>query len=90
MNLLRKLFARPEPKSQPDMVLLRMVGNRYLLTPVEWFCDVPFAAPYLPETRCELLPGGKVIGDIYIDGWRPATPRMDAFFAKATNTAETP
>lgn len=36
--------------------------------------DSMWAHPYLPETRVELLPGGRVRGRCYIRGWRPLTP----------------
>jgi hypothetical protein len=35
-----------------------------------------YAHPYLPHTRCELLPGGKTEGQSYISGWKPITPSM--------------
>jgi hypothetical protein len=37
-----------------------------------------YAHPYLPETRCKLLPGGKVEGECYIHGWEPITPKTIA------------
>ncbi len=76
MNWLRRILGI----SEKDRVLLRMHDNEHLLRPVTWYAGIPFAAPYLPHTRCELLPGGKVIGDCYIKGWRPASERMAAFY----------
>ncbi len=82
MNWLQRLAAKLLTK--PDMVLLRMYDGRHLLKPVTWFCDIPFAAPYLPPTRCELLPGGKLIGAEYVIGWLPASECMREFYNAAT------
>jgi hypothetical protein len=78
MNLIRKLFGR-KPVEPVDHVVLRMNDNEHLLKQVTWHGSIPFAAPYLPQTACELLPGGKVIGPCYVKAWRPATPRMSDF-----------
>lgn len=33
-----------------------------------------YAHPYVPHTRGELLPGGKVNGPSYVSSWDPITP----------------
>lgn len=40
-----------------------------------------FAHPYLPRTRAELLPGGKIgKGPIYVHGWHPITDKTFELF----------
>ena len=80
MEFLKRLFRRA------DYVLLRLHNGNHKHKPVEWFCGKPFAAPYLPETRCELLPGGGVIGSSYISAWLPASEGMERWFLKTPNT----
>lgn len=63
-----------------DYVLLRMHGGDYLVRKVEWFCGVPYAAPYLPSTRCKLLPQGKIVGRCFVIGWEPASALTAAYF----------
>lgn len=49
----------------------RMIKRAYRLGGHWW------ANPYLPETRCKLLPGGKAEGQSYIVGWEPCIPELD-------------
>lgn len=79
MEFLKRLLRRT------DYVLLRFHDGKHVRRPVEWFCGKPFSAPYLPETRCELLPGGGVIGGCYIEAWHPATEDMQEWFLKTPN-----
>jgi len=65
-----------------DYVLLQLFDGRYLKRRVKWYCGVPFAAPYLPETRCRLLKGGKVRGQSYITGWLPASKSMEPLYGE--------
>lgn len=81
MNWLKKLLGiRPR-----DFVVLRFNDNTHELKPVTWHCGVPFSAPYLPSTACELLPGGEVIGQSYIKAWLPATQPMQEFFSRSAD-----
>ena len=66
-----------------DYVRLSIVTGRQILCPVRWQDGIPFAAPYLPETECQLLPGGKVKGDSYIKGWTPVTPKVTRLHQEA-------
>ena len=70
-------------RQKTDYVLLRMHDGAHEKKPVEWICGRPFAAPFLPSTRCELLPFGKLIGQSYVDGWLPASDNMLHFFKGA-------
>ena len=79
MNFLTRLFRRT------DYVLLRLHDGHHMRKPVTWYCGRPYAAPYLPETSCELLPGGKVIGGCCISAWRPASEDMERWFLKTPN-----
>jgi hypothetical protein len=74
-------------KAPQEQVLLRMHDGDYLLKPVEWHCGTPFAAPYLPHTRCQLLPQGKLIGQSYVHSWMPASPAMHEFFNRSARSA---
>lgn len=55
-----------------------------------------YAHPHEPRTRCRLLPGGKAIGQCYIHGWEPITPKTVALYnslsreeaVKRPNTAQ--
>lgn len=63
--------------------VLLITHERHMLTrPVEWLGGHPYAAPYLSETRCRLLRGGGIFGQIYVIGWRPITIRMFDWFDK--------
>lgn len=41
-----------------------------------------YAHPYLPETRCELRPGGETVGQCFIKGWEPITKGITDFYNK--------
>lgn len=57
-----------------------MVDHDRMLRRAERLGHDWYAAPYLPETRCRLLPGGKIEGQSYVTGWRPVTPGMMGLF----------
>ena len=63
-----------------NYVLLRMHDGDRVKKPVEWFGSRAYAAPYLPDTRCLLLPGGKVDGKSYVCGWEPCDERMSEHY----------
>lgn len=66
------------PKKQ--RVLLVLVSNDMPIHTAYQLGGRWYADPHLPETRTELLPGGKVWGQIYVHGWRPVTQEMVEFF----------
>lgn len=39
-----------------------------------------YAHPYLPDTRCKLLPNGDIEGQSYIKAWKPVTSKMFELF----------
>jgi len=67
---------------EEDSCLLKFHDGKHVQVPVEWFCDIPFAAPHLPDTRCRLLPNGDVDGASYVIGWYPASETMRNFYNK--------
>jgi hypothetical protein len=79
MNIFARIKAA-FTRVPPDYVLLHMNDDDYRRKRVEWFCGVPYASPYLPETRCKLLPGGKLVGQCYVRDWEPASDAMQTYF----------
>ncbi len=67
------------PFKKKDKVFLVMHDGKHPEAEVEWIEGVPYAASYLPETRCLLLPNGEVLGLSFIYGWFPATPAMTKY-----------
>lgn len=50
-----------------------------------WFTSgKAYAAPYLRESTCELLPAGRIVGPPYVIAWRPVTPAMQKHFDSAS------
>ena len=41
-----------------------------------------YSNPYLSESRTELLPGGGVVGQSYIFGWKPITKKSLKLYYK--------
>lgn len=39
-----------------------------------------YAIPYLPDTRAQLLPGGKVSGKSYVIRWDPVTDLVKDYY----------
>lgn len=79
MNWFQSLLSR----FGVDYVVLCHFDGVHSIKRVRWIGGVPFAAPYLPETRGRLHPNGSWTGGSYIDGWLPATPRMAEYYAPA-------
>ncbi len=67
-----------------DYVVLRMHDKRHRVRRVSWLCERPFAAPYLPETNCQLLPFGSLIGPCYVESWLPVTPKTQQWCGEKT------
>jgi len=59
-----------------DYVILHLCTGDNYIRRVEWLAGSPYAAPYCSETRCELLPQGKIVGQSYVKRWMPITDRM--------------
>lgn len=72
-------FKKPAPY---DYVLLVKRNGDRPMKRVEWLADTPYARTHdmLEETRCRLLPGGKLVGQCFVSGWEPASSRMRAYF----------
>jgi len=68
-----------------DYVVLRNHEGKHSIRPVRWECGVPFAAPYLPDTACHLMPGGGLRGPSYMRAWLPASPRMQRYFGQTVS-----
>ena len=46
--------------------------------------DSIWVTPYMPETRTELLPGGKIgRGACYVESWSPITDRTKTYWEKS-------
>jgi len=56
-----------------EYVILRHHDGEHQLKEVDLLGDHWFAAPYLPKTRCRLLPDLSVDGPSYVIGWYPVT-----------------
>lgn len=66
-DFLKRLFA---PKSY---VYLQMHDGKHKKVRAYKEGFFWYAAPYLPDTTCKLLPKGELIGACYVDSWQPAT-----------------
>ena len=73
-NLLVTLFNRVFGF---EYVLLKFFDNQYCLRRAYYLGERLYANPYLPRTRCRLLPGGKTDGVLYIKSWLPVTRKME-------------
>lgn len=78
MNLFKKIY-RFFIKEKYYVLLINHEGKFYKRK-VEWLAGLPYAAPYLPDTRCLLLPQGKIKGVIFIMGWLPASNNMLTYY----------
>lgn len=62
-------------------VVLKFHDGCMTVKPVHFILNQPYAIPYLSDTRCKLLEGGKAIGPCYVHGWEPATPDMQHYYS---------
>ena len=65
-----------------EYVVLVLFNGERMIRRVYKIGNTLYAHPYLPHTRCQILPGGKVVGKIYIDGWEPITPKTIRLWEK--------
>ena len=78
INLIKRIFNNP---NEGKVILVHFDGKRRDCTAtfkgLGWY-----AAPYLQETQCLLLPAGKLRGQSYIDSWEPISENMIKFYNK--------